>query len=165
MAKILGKRQPRTPYPNQELIRNRILDYLTKRDFKNPFVRRVYLIGSLVDGQFGIFNNPEKTKRGFKFASDVDLIVVGDDHYEISETWKKRGEFIWDLYDLPELNSIEGIRDGIHKVTALVHIPSKAELPPANPRGIDDALFRLKTRKECLEYHIKNYPIILWYGG
>ena len=81
------ERNPRVPYANQEEIKKNILEYLKQKIFLNAFVGKVYLYGSLVDGQFGIYKVPEKNYIGeVNYGSDVDLIIIADENYKFPAT-------------------------------------------------------------------------------
>jgi len=93
------KRTPRIPYKNQQEIKKQIFDYLKQKIFLNPFVAKVYLLGSLVDRDFGLYEKPEENILGeVNYGSDIDLIIIADENFEIPKTWKK-DDFIFEFCD------------------------------------------------------------------
>jgi len=164
--KISKSRHPRIPYSDQEFVRQAVHKHLSNTEFYKPFVNSVFLFGSLADGEFGLYTSP-KMSRGSgkpKLASDVDLIIIGDERFDIPENWRKNRDFIWEHYYLPTLSKIKGIRDGIHNVSALVYRPSLGDLPIANPNNYTGDVFGVaKTRKEALGYHFAFHDLKEWF--
>ena len=164
MKRSRGLRQSRSTYHNQEDIERKIFEHLLETQFHHPFVQTVYLLGSLVDGDFGVYHEPEHKHPGRpKYASDVDLLVIGDDRFSVPVGWRKVEPFIFDLYVLPLLEGVEGMQDNIHEVSALVYLPSCAQQPPARKKGLEGDIFDLPTREQCLAYQLQHSPHKLWY--
>ena len=116
-------RVDRTVYAYQDRVRGAILGHLERTQFSDSFVREVYLVGSLVDGEFGVYCKPDKGR----LASDVDLIIVGDDEFPIPNSWVEKSPHIFDLYALPNLDGVPRMTGRIHGVSAMVYLDSKKD--------------------------------------
>ena len=162
--KLKSWRHPRKVYENQEEVKRLIFEHLEKTQFYHPFIKKVYLTGSLSDGGFGIFDTPEHSERNNpKDASDVDLIIIGDDNHSIPNGWVKKEPHIVDTYVLTTLRGIEGIKDEVHKVEALVFVESKANEPIAmNPKLKGSGLEGM-TKGQALPVVLKKMEAQLWY--
>ena len=162
--------QPREVYPNQELVERRIREHLLSTKLDYPFADEVRLMGSLAFGQFGVYYEPERKHKIPKYASDVDLLVIADENYPVPGDWTKKYPFIFfDVYDLGTLNGIEGVRDNIHKVDAWVYFPSQACEKPRLSQQMIERMERekaprleFKTRREWLDWQLKEHPTKLW---
>lgn len=154
----------KTLYQNQEEIVRGILENLTENHFLNPFVERVYLLGSLTEGGFGIYDKPyQPIIGGVQYASDVDLIILGNDTHQVPENWTKKDNFIFEFYYICTLYGISGIKEGIHEVSSFLYKPSLENLPPANKFNWEGDVFDMPTRKEALDFWLKNHKNVLWY--
>ncbi len=158
------KRTPRRVYSNQQEIKNKILQYLKQKIFLSPFVNKVYLYGSLIDSQFGVYIVPEKNMMGeIDYGSDVDLIILADENFAPPKDWPGKEDYIFEFYDFGFINGIEGIKDGIHKITAFIYRKSLESLKIANKHNLKGDVFETKTRKEALDFWLKNHKNELWY--
>ena len=164
--------QPREVYPNQELVEEKIRTHLLEGALNYLFVDEVRLMGSLAFGHFGVFYEPEmKNPEKPKLASDVDLLIIGDENYPIPKEWKKEHPFIFfDVYKLGTLQGIESINDDVHEVDAWVYFPSQANEEPRlseerlkKMEAEKDPRLEFKTRKEWLDWQLREHPSELWY--
>jgi hypothetical protein len=158
-------RVPREVYPDQAGIERKIFNHLFRTQFCYPLVSEVYIYGSLNGGQFGIFCEPEHPDDPEpKLASDVDLLVVGNDNFPVPGDWRAREPFIVDLYRLPTLDGIESIEDGIHTVTAMVYLPSEGNRPAYIRKGkLEGSPFESMTREIAFKHLLKTKNTRLWY--
>jgi|SRR3989344_9641903 len=170
--KSYERTQPREVYLNQRFLERKIRENLLSNRLNRPFVDEVRLIGSLASEQFGVFYEPElKHLHHPKYASDVDLLITGDEAYPVPTEWGEGRPFIFfDVYNLGTLSDIKGVRNNVHEIEAWVYLPSQADQPPRLTENIlekmrmeQDPRLDFKTRKEWLNWQLKNHRNRIWY--
>lgn len=93
-------------YKNQEEIHDLIIKELKSKYFK--YVKEAYLIGSLVNGNFGRY----KEKYEGYFGSDIDIVAIP---LKINKKWQYEGEFYnWYKRYLIGIIKIDKITHPIH---------------------------------------------------
>lgn len=99
----------KTPYENQSEIHELIVEIL-KRDYLNN-VKEAYLIGSLANGNFGVYDKEYEGHSG----SDVDVVAIP---LKIISKWKYEGEF-YDWHKRYNVGEIQ-IKDTVHPINFMI---------------------------------------------
>jgi len=99
----------KTIYKNQKQIRKKIIKKI--RDKFLDKVKEAYLIGSLAEGKFGIY---DKEFEGY-FGSDIDIVAIPA---EITIKWKYEGDF-YDWHSLYNIGEIK-IKDTLHPIMFMI---------------------------------------------
>lgn len=155
----MEKRVERKVYENQEKIKEEIISHLKRIIFREPFTKRVYLLGSLVGGQFGVYTKPKIDKIGeISYGSDVDLIIIADERFKIPSNWKKKDDFIFEYFEFGELKDVSNIKEKIHRINVFIYRKSLENLSVANKNKLFGDVFTCNSRKEALAFWLNNHP-------
>jgi predicted nucleotidyltransferase len=118
-----GKKPLKYIYPDQDKIREKVVEFILPYLKKHKFFNKVWIWGSLSKGKFGIY----ETMYSEKEASDIDLLVEVDESYNISKELRELKKWTKTrTYSRAFSSSLKFIHNNIeHTVDFICHWPSQ----------------------------------------
>ena len=109
-------------YQNQNEIWEQAKGHLVDIVKDEPVVKEALVWASLAEGKFGLYQEKYREQEG----SDIDLVVITDENYEIPQEWKFTTveKSCFDLYRLGKF-TYEGHQ---HPIDGLIVFPSRHNL-------------------------------------
>jgi|SRR3989338_5080090 len=90
MEKYMKERPKKTIFSKneQKKIFRKMKSFVLKDLLPNPKINKIIIFGSMAKGTLGKYEASHKSRKVSRFYSDIDILLMVEDNFEIHKKWK-----------------------------------------------------------------------------